>query len=187
MSMGPNSLPRPWVSSALPGRITRLAQVSVPMLAMVIGCSRGLTQKSSVIRSPIPETGNGTVLPTRNLSTDGRKSSALIDPSARTSLRVDAAEDSAISGASLVVPPGSLAIDGSAVTVSMEQGADVATGSSLSELGLEDSASTIQPAGPAVVVSTDVAIDASQPLTLSIDLSSAFGLLNGASAFAFSE
>ncbi len=83
---------------------------------------------------------------------------------------VEASKSGAISGATLSLPPGSLALD---TEISIEEGASIASTVVASELQLNQA---VEPASPAVVVQSTTDADAAQPFTLAIPMSGSVGL-----------
>jgi hypothetical protein len=91
-----------------------------------------------------------------------------LDPNAALTQTMGASESSEIAGSSVSFPPGAIAI---ATDISLEQGADVLTDGTLTALGVGGDA--VSTAGPAVLLESSVAQDATQPFTIAITVNSA--------------
>lgn len=76
---------------------------------------------------------------------------------------------SALKGTSVSMAPGTLAISSD---ITIEEGGDIADSTALSDLQLGSSAETVAKVGPSVVISSSEKIDASQPFTLAIPVTS---------------
>ena len=86
-----------------------------------------------------------------------------LDPNASGTQTLDASGNSAIAGASIAFPPGSIALE---TDISLEEGADILSDGVLASLGI--AGGDVSAAGNAVLLESSVAQDATAPFTVSI-------------------
>lgn len=119
------------------------------------GCIKGpgfLKQDSSSSLYAIPSTDSG----------DG-STTGYLQPGSTTTQVLSASGSSAVAGASISFPPGSIGIS---TSITMEQGASVATSLSATQLGV----GSVTSAAAAVHVSSSTALDTGAPFTISLPL-----------------
>src|SRR5690606_19836060 len=97
--------------------------------------------------------------------------SAAISANSGTTQVVAASQNSAISAAQVSFPAGALALN---TTITIEEGASLASASFTAELGTSDV--QVASAGTPVVVKSSVPMDATTPFTLAIPVSTGSGL-----------